>query len=75
MQVEKVTQDNQDMSLVILTWHNTHTERENYSPVEKLQSRRTHTQLPTTSEWLHPEIPNGIDGGNPKKKTEGQTTT
>ena len=59
--LRKVTQDNQDMNLAILTWCNTPTEGGNYSPVQKLQSRRTRTQLLTASELLHPEILNGID--------------
>ena len=58
--LKKVNQDNLDMSLAILAWRNTPTEGGNYSPAQKLQSRRTRTQLPTASELLKPELPQGI---------------
>ena len=60
--LKKVNQDNQDMNLAILAWQNTPTEEGHYSPVQKLQSRRTRTQLPTISELLKPELPQGIEG-------------
>ena len=59
--LKKVTQDNLDMNLAILAWRNTPTDRGQYSPVQKLQSRRTRTQLPTASKLLKPEIPKGIE--------------
>ena len=58
--LKKVNQDNLDMSLAILAWRNTPTEGAYYSPAQKLQSRRTCTQLPTASELLKPELPQGI---------------
>ena len=67
-----VTQDNQDMSLAIVTWRNTPTEGGQYSPVQKLQSRRTRTQLPTASELLHPEIPKGIESHKRRQKAKQQ---
>ena len=70
--LRKVTQDNQDMNLAILTWRNTPTEGGNYSPVQKLQSHRTRTQLPTVSELLHPEIPNGIDEEIQKRRQKAK---
>ena len=73
--LRKVTRDNQDMNLAILTWHNTPTEGGNYSPVQKLQSRRTHKQLPTASELLHPEIRNGIDEEIQKKDRRPNNNT
>ena len=58
--LKKVNQDNLDMSLAILAWRNTPTEGGRYSPAQKLQSRRMHTQLSTVSELLKPELPQGI---------------
>ena len=55
-----MTQENLDMTLVLLAWHNTPTDRGHYSPVQKLQSQ-THTQLPTASKLLKPEILKGIE--------------
>jgi len=57
--LKKVTQDNLDINLAILAWCNTPTEGSVYSPVQKLQSRRTQTQ-PTSSELLKPEVAKGI---------------
>ena len=59
--LKKVTQDNLDISLAILAWCNTPTEGGHHSPVQKLQSQRTRTQLPTASELLKPEIPRGVE--------------
>ena len=70
--LRKVTQDNQDMNLAILTWHDTPTEGVNYSPVQKLQSCRSHTQLPTASYLLHPEIPNGMDEEIQKRRQKAK---
>jgi len=58
--LKKVTRDNLDINLAILAWHNTPTEGSVYSPVQKLQSRRTRTQLPISSELLKPEVAKGI---------------
>ena len=59
--LKKVTQDNLDISLAILAWRNTTTKGGHHCPVQKLQSQRTCTQLPTTSELLKPEIPRGME--------------
>ena len=59
--ISKKSLVNQDMYLAILTWYNTPTEGGHYSPVQKLQSHKTHTQLLTASKLLLPEIPNGVD--------------
>jgi len=37
-----------------LSWRNTSTEGGQYSPVQKLHSRRTRTQLPTSNKLLKP---------------------
>jgi len=37
--LKKVTQDNMDINLSMLAWHNTQKEGSIYSPVQKLQSR------------------------------------
>ena len=50
--LKKVTQGNLDINLAILAWCNTPTEGSVYSPVQKLQSRQTRTQLPTSSEKI-----------------------
>lgn len=65
--LKKVTQDNLDINLAILAWHNTPTEGGHHSPVQKLQSRRTRTQLPTASELLN----HTYQRGNSTQKTEG----
>ena len=54
--IKKAKGDNQDMHLVILNWRNTPSEGINSSPVQKLQSRRTRTLLPTRNELLHPKV-------------------
>ena len=59
--LKRVTQDNLDMSLAILTWCNAPTEGGHYSWVQKLQQRRMHTQLPTAGELLKSEISKGIE--------------
>ena len=54
--LKKATQDKKDINLTILEWRNTPTEGGPYSPVQKLQSRRTHTLLPTSKQLLDPDF-------------------
>jgi len=58
--LKKVTQDNLDINLAILAWRNMPTEGSIYSPIQKLQSEQTWTQLPTSSKLLNPEVAKGI---------------
>ena len=58
--LKKVTKDNKDVNLAILSWRNTSTERGQYSPVQKLHSRRTRTQLPTSNKLLKPKVARGV---------------
>ena len=58
--LKKVAQDNMDINLAMLAWRNTVTEISIYCPVQKLQSRRTRIQLPTSSQLLKPEVAKGI---------------
>lgn len=58
--LKKVTQGRMDINLAILSWRNTPTEGGQYSPVQKLHSRRTRTQLPTSSKLLKPTIAKGV---------------
>jgi len=58
--LKKVTQDRTDINLAILSWRNTPTEGGKYSPVQKLHSRRTRTQLPTSSKLLEPKVASGV---------------
>ena len=48
--------DSIDINLAMLYWRNTPTEGGQYSPVQKLHSRRTCTQLPTSSKLLKPKV-------------------
>ena len=48
--IKKAKRDNQDWYLAVLNWRNTPSEGVHSSPVQKLQSRRTRTQL------LQPEV-------------------
>ena len=70
--LKKVTQDNMDINLAMLAWRNTPTEGSLYSPVQKLQSRRTRTQLPTSSKLLRPEVPKGIVGEIQRRKDKAK---
>ena len=56
--LKKVTKDNRDIK--ILSWRNTPTVAGHYSPVQKLHSRRTHTQLPTASKLLKLIVASGV---------------
>jgi len=58
--LKKVTKDRMDVNLAILSWRNTPTEGGQYSPVQKLHSRRTRTQLPTSSKLLKPKVASGV---------------
>ena len=58
--LKKVTKDNKDVNLAILSWRNTPTEGGQYSPVQKLHSRRTRTQLPTSNKLLKPKVARGV---------------
>jgi len=58
--LKKVTKDRMDINLTILSWRNTPTEGRQYSPVKKLHSRRTRTQLPTSSKLLKSKVANGV---------------
>ena len=58
--LKKVTQNETDINLAILSWRNTPTEGGQYSPVQKLHSRRTRTQLPTLSKLLKPKVASGV---------------
>ena len=57
--LKKVTKDNKDVNLAILSWRNTPTEGGQYSPVQKLHSRRTRTQLPTSNKLLKLKVARG----------------
>jgi len=48
--IKKAKRDNKDLHLVILNWRNATSEGINLSPVQNLQSRRTRTLLPTSSD-------------------------
>ena len=61
--LKKATQDKKDINLTILEWRNTPTEGGPYSPVQKLQSRRTRTLLPTSKQLLDPEIATNVEEG------------
>jgi len=54
--IKKAKRDNQDLYLAVLNWKNTPSKGVHSSPVQKLQSRRTRTQLPTRTELLQPEV-------------------
>lgn len=55
----KKAKEGPDLQLAILNWRNTPTEGSMYSPVQKLQSRRTKTLLPTQC-MLQPERITGV---------------
>jgi len=59
--LKKVTKDNMDINLAILSWRNTPTQGGQYSPVQKLHSRRTRTQLPTSNKLLQPKVVRGVE--------------
>lgn len=58
--IKKASKGNQDLHLVILNWRNTPSEGVNLSPVQKLQSRRTRTLLPTRTELLEPKVADNV---------------
>ena len=53
--LKNVTQDRTDINLAIFPWRNTPTKGGKYSSVQKIHSRRTHTQLPISSKLLEPK--------------------
>lgn len=59
--LRKARRDGTDIYLSILNWRNTPTEASEYSPSQKLHSRRTRTTLPTTNELLQPEVVKHVD--------------
>ena len=54
--IKKAKKDKKDIQLAILNWRNTPTEGSHSSPIQKLQSRRTRTLLPTPEVLLQPEV-------------------
>ena len=48
---------------MIIEWRNTPTEGGRYSPVQKLQSRRTRMLVPTAEQSLYPEIATNVVEG------------
>jgi len=58
--LKKVTKDNRDISLAILSWRNTPTAGGHYSPVQKLHSWSTRTRLPTANKLLKPRVASGV---------------
>ena len=54
--LKKARRDRTDIHLSILNWRNTPTDASDYSPSQKLHSRRTRTTMPTTNELLKPEV-------------------
>ena len=54
--IKKAKKDKKDIQLAILNWQNTPTEGSHSSPIQKLQSRRTRTLLPTPEILLQPEV-------------------
>ena len=58
--LKKVTKDNRDINLALLSWRSTPTAGGHYSPVQKLHSRRTHTQLPKANKLLTPRVASGV---------------
>lgn len=59
--LKKTKRDGTDIHMSILNWRNTPTEASEYSPSQKLHSRRTRTTLPTTNELLTPEVAKKVD--------------
>ena len=53
--------DDNDPFLAILNWRNTPTESSEYSPSQKLHSRRTWTLLPTTETLLYPAVARNVE--------------
>ena len=49
-----------DTKLAILSRLNTSTEGGEYSPVQKLHSKKIRTQLPTSNKLLKPEVASGV---------------
>lgn len=56
----KTIADEGDPYLALLNWRNTPSEGTNSSPVQRLFSRRTKTQLPTASQLLEPQVPHNV---------------
>ena len=59
--IRKASKDHQDPYLSILNWRNTPTEGSEYSPAQKLHSRRTRTLLPTTVTLLQPAVAKHVE--------------
>ena len=58
--LKKARKDDADIYQAILNWRNTPTECSEYSPSQKLHSRRTRTTIPTTKELLQPEVAKNV---------------
>ena len=62
-----------DVQLAILNWRNTPSEGSRYSPVQKLQSRRTKSLLPATDAMLQPKIAQGVQEEITQKRKQAKT--
>ena len=61
-----------DFQLAILNWRNTPSEGSKYSPVQKLQSRRTKSLLPATDNMLQPTLTEGVQNEIAQKRKEAK---
>ena len=67
---KKAHRDNKDLRLALLDQRNTPTQGVNSSPVQRLMSRRTCTQLPVSANLLYPRVEEGV-----KEKLKGKRQT
>ena len=58
---KKAIKDDKDPWLALLDQRNTPTEQTGTSPPQQLMSRRTRTLLPTSTNLLHPKVPENIE--------------
>ena len=58
--MSKAVKDHRDWHLTVLDWRNTPTAGSQYSPVQKLHSRRTRTLLPTSEVLLLPAVATNV---------------
>ena len=70
--IKKAKIDKKDLQLATLDWRNTPTEGSNVSPIQKLQSRRTRTLLPTPEVLLQPEVASNVTGDIKRQKAKWQ---
>ena len=70
--VKKTRHEGSDLQLAILAWRNTPTNGSCYSPVQKLQSRRSRTLLPTPEILLLPQVPTKVQDEIKLKKQKAK---